>query len=261
MSGSPERLAARSPERLADRLPWRRQSTILAARYRATLLGDPATVLLLVAQAPFIGWLCTLVWGSVERDTPSLYFVMCLSAVWFGCIAACREIVRERAIFERERFFGVGPLAYVSSKARVLAALSLTQVALLQAAVEWKLALKGAYLAQTFALWGASLCGVGLGLFVSALSKSQERAVGAVPLLILPQILFSEFAVPKGSFEGAVAAVEKLMPVHWAYRIFTELASDDGRWGWVAASGGILLAFALALALMTVGALVPRREV
>lgn len=250
-----------SPQGAARALTIRAQAAILAERYRACLLGDLGTVALLVAQAPFIGWLCTLVWGSVERDTPSLYFVMSLSAVWFGCIAACREIVRERAIFERERFFGVGPLAYVSSKARVLAALSLTQVALLQAAVEWKLALKGAYLAQTFALWGASLCGVGLGLFVSALSKSQERAVGAVPLLILPQILFSEFAIPRGTFSDVVAMAEKGMPVYWAFRIFEELAANQAAWGWVALAAGVLLVYPAALLMFTVAALLPRREV
>ena len=60
-------------------------------------------------------------WGSVEEDTPSLYFVMCLSALWFGCINACREIVKERAIIERERFFGLNIIAYVGSKVWVLA--------------------------------------------------------------------------------------------------------------------------------------------
>ena len=237
------------------------QAKILAARYRAQLMGDPLTVLLLVAQAPFIGWLCTLVWGSVERDTPSLYFVMSLSAVWFGCIAACREIVRERAILERERFFGLSISAYVLSKAGVLAGLGLTQVVLMQLAVEWTLALKGPYLIQTMALWGASLCGVGLGLLVSALARRQEQAVGAVPLLIIPQILFSEFAVPKGTFTNLVSAVEKAMPVHWSYRIFTELAANETAWAWVAASIGALLAMTATLAILTIGALIPRREV
>ena len=55
--------------------------TRLAARYRDCLLGDAGGLLLLLAQAPLIGWLCAVVWGSIERDTPPLYFVLCLSAV------------------------------------------------------------------------------------------------------------------------------------------------------------------------------------
>jgi ABC-type multidrug transport system permease subunit len=233
---------------------------VLTARYSACLRGDPGTVLLLVGQAPLIGWLCTVVWGSIERDTPSLYFVMCLSAVWFGCISACREIVKERAILERERFFGLSLPAYTGSKFAVLAAVGLAQVVLLQGAVEWKLALKGPYLLQTAALWGASLCGVGLGLVISGLSKAQERAVGAVPLLLLPQILFSEFAIPADQFGDAVAIVEKLMPVRWAYQVFKQGAAMEPDWWTAAGSLGVLGIYALALVVLATLAITPRRE-
>ncbi|MFT5683895.1 MAG: hypothetical protein ACI8RZ_004827, partial [Myxococcota bacterium] len=96
--------------------PFALQTRVLIDRYRACMLGDLPTLILLIAQAPFIGWLCTLVWGSVETDTPSLYFVLSLSAVWFGCINACREIVKERAIVERERLLGLSLPAYVVSR-------------------------------------------------------------------------------------------------------------------------------------------------
>ena len=105
-------------------------SRVLAARYRDCLLGDLGGLFLLLAQAPLIGWLCAVVWGSIERDTPALYFVLCLAAVWFGCINACREIVKERRILERERLFGVRPRDYVLSKVWVLATLGAIQVVL-----------------------------------------------------------------------------------------------------------------------------------
>ena len=117
----------------------RPQSPVLAARYRDCLLGDVGSFVLILAQAPLIGWLCAVVWGSIESDTPALYFVLCLSAVWFGCINACREIVKERAILERERLFGLRPRDYVVSKVWVLAALGAAQVVLLQGTVEWHL--------------------------------------------------------------------------------------------------------------------------
>lgn len=239
----------------------RRQATILAERYRDTLLGDMKTVLLLVAQAPFIGWLCTLVWGSIEKDTPSLYFVLCLSAVWFGCINACREIVKERAILERERFFGLSIVAYVLSKVGVLGVLGLAQVVLLQLAVEWKLNLKGPLLLQMLALFLVSLSGTGLGLVVSALARRQERAVGAVPLLILPQILFSELTIPEEHFGDVMEVVEKLMPVRWAFRVFEEGAATEPKWHLAAFALLVLVGFALVLIALATAALVPRREV
>jgi hypothetical protein len=233
---------------------------VLAARYRACLLGDSFTLVFLVAQAPLIGWLCTLVWASVETDTPSLYFVMCLAAVWFGCIGACREIVKERAIIERERLLGVGAAAVVLSKARVLGAVSAIQALLLQGAVEWRLALKGPYLVESVALVLCAWCGMGLGLVVSAVSSRQERAVGAVPLLLLPQVLFSEIAVPRQYFTHVVSVVEKAMPLRWGYRAFVEAAALQPSWLTVAADLGALALYTALLLCLAVLALRSPRE-
>lgn len=242
------------------RHPAREQGRILAARYRAVMMGDWATVLLLVAQAPLIGWLCTVVWGSIETDTPSLYFVLSLSAVWFGCINACREVVKERAILERERSFGLSLTAYLWSKLSVLGALGLVQVLALQLAVEWEIALRGPMLLQTLGLWGASLAGTALGLLVSSLARSQEWAVAAVPLLIIPQILFSEFAIPKEQFGDVVMWAERAMPVKWSYLVFTEGAAMEPDWLVVIGALLVLVLFTGALSGAAIAALVPRRE-
>jgi hypothetical protein len=241
--------------------PPRPQSRILAARYLHSLLGDRGGLFLILAQAPFIGWLCAIVWGSIESDTPALYFVLCLAAVWFGCVNACREIVKERAILERERFFGLRPGAYVISKLWVLAGLGAVQVILLQGTVEWHLQLRGPMPLELLALWGASVAGTGLGLLVSAVATTQERAVFAVPLLLLPQILFSELAIPDNLYSDVVAAFEKAMPVHWAFRVFEESAALEPRWYMVALFLIILLAMCAVLVGAAVMALIPRREV
>ena len=139
--------------------------------------------------------------------------------------------------------------------------LGLIQALALQGAVEWRLALKGPFLVQTFALWGASLCGVGLGLLVSALASSQERAVGAVPLLLLPQILFSRFVMPPEYFSDTVAALEKLMPVHWSFNVFEQAAAAAPDWGRLALSLVIPFCYALALTALAGVALLRRREI
>jgi hypothetical protein len=235
--------------------PWRRQSAILADRYLDLWLGDLPTLLLLVAQAPVIAWLCALVWGGIERDTASLHFVLCLTSVWFGCINACREIVKERSILERERLFGLSVAAYVLSKARVLLVLDLVQVALLLGIVEARIGLRGSLAWQALALAGCAGAGTGLGLLISALSRRQERAVSAVPLLILPQILFSEFALPREHFTTAVEVVEHAMIVKWGYRVFVEAARSEVGHAWLALSLVVLVAMALALHAATVLAL------
>ncbi len=239
----------------------RSHTRILAARYRDCMLGDTGGLILLLAQAPLIGWLCAVVWGSIESDTPALYFVLCLAAIWFGCVNACREIVKERRILERERLFGLPTRAYVLSKLWVLAGLGAVQVILLQGTVEWHLQLRGPMPVELLALFGASVAGTGLGLLISAVAMTQERAVFAVPLFLLPQILFSELAIPNDLYSDVVAAVEKAMPVHWAFRVFEESAALEPRWHMVALFLLILMAMATALIAAAMVALIPRREI
>lgn len=258
-----ERSTTAEPPRSVQDAEAPRQTSqlgVLTRRYLACTLGDPLTLLLLVLQAPFIGWLCTLVWADAGRETPSLYFVMALSSIWFGCINACREIVKERAILERERFFGLSLPAYIGSKFAVLAGIGLAQVFLMQLAIEWAMSLRGPFLVQTLAMWGASICGMGLGLLVSALSKTQERAVGAIPLLILPQILFSEVALRREWFGETMDLIENFMPAYWAFDIFQELAKVEPAYGTVLGSFFVLFAYAAILGGLACLALIPRRE-
>ena len=94
----------------------------------------------------------------------------------------------------------------------------------------------------------------------SAIARTQERAVFAVPLLILPQILFSEFAIPKKYFSDVVEVVEKLMPVRWAYQVFDQASSLEPSWSWVLADLAVLVGYSGLLAAAATLALVPRRD-
>ena len=114
---------------------------------------------------------------------------------------------------------------------------------------------------ELLALFGASVAGTGLGLLVSALATTQERAVFAVPLLLLPQILLSELAITNNLYSDVVAALEKAMPVHWAFRVFEESAALEPRWHVVALSLLVLAAMCAALVGAATVALFPRREV
>jgi ABC-type multidrug transport system permease subunit len=57
--------------------------------------------------------------------------------------------------------------------------------------------------------------------------NSQDKAVAMVPLVIIPQILFSEFALPKELHEGVTKYLERLMIVGWGYENFKELVSGQ----------------------------------
>ncbi len=83
----------------------------------------------------------------------------------------------------------------------------------------------------------------------------------AVPLLLLPQILFSELAIPSNLYSNVVATLEKAMPVHWAFRVFEESTTLEPRWHMVALSLVILFAMCTALVVAATVALFPQREI
>lgn len=203
------------------------QGAVLADRYLETILADWKNTLLLVAQAPILAALAVMVWQNLGKATSSLYFVMTLSAIWLGCMDACREIVKERALFLREKMVNLNVASYVYSKIRVLALLNIVQVVLYSAILEKFLDTRIPIGWVVINLLATTLCGTALGLLISATVRRSDYAVGLVPLVILPQILFSEFAIAKDDFEGVSEWIYRLMPSRWGYDSLMQFAETD----------------------------------
>lgn len=228
------------------KVDWR-QTGILAERYLDLVLGDPGNTALLLLQAPVIGLCITVVWGDYDGVTSSLWYVMALSAIWFGAINACREIVKERPIFERERRVGLNPTAYVLSKLSVLALLGFLQCLCLVYQVNATVALPGNTLLHFFVLFAASLAGTALGLALSAVVSTPDRAVAGVPILLLPQILFSEMVMSHDHAGPLVSALSNLTFTAWTFQGLTEVAASEPTLWPILGSLAALLAMAAAL--------------
>lgn len=203
------------------------QGGVLADRYLEMVLSDWKNTLLLLVQAPLLAGMAVAVWGNIDQANNSLYFVMVLSCIWLGCMDACREIVKERALFLRERMYNLEVGAYLYSKLRVLLLLNIVQVVTYSAIVYKWLDVRVAIGWLILALLAVTVCGTCLGLLISAVAKRSDYAVGMVPLVILPQILFSEFAISKDSFSGASEYVYEAMPSRWAYESLVEFAQTQ----------------------------------
>ncbi|MEC9396818.1 MAG: ABC transporter permease [Myxococcota bacterium] len=203
------------------------QGSVLADRYLETILSDWKNTLLLLVQAPALAGMAVAVWGNIDSANNSLYFVMVLSCIWIGCMDSCREIVKERSLFLRERMFNLEIGAYLYSKLRVLFLLNIVQVVTYSLIVYKFLDVRVPIGWLILVLLSITMCGTCLGLLISALVKRSDHAVGVVPLVILPQILFSEFAISKDSFEGASEIVYKLMPSRWSYESLVEFAQTN----------------------------------
>ncbi|HEU5378949.1 MAG TPA: FHA domain-containing protein [Ktedonobacteraceae bacterium] len=152
-------------------------------------------------------------------DAQKVLFIMSFATVLFGCINGTREIVKEAAIYRRERTVNLGILPYMFSKIVVLGLLCLFQSAVLTFVVELGEPLhQGIFLAPmletyiTLAL--TSLAGLMVGLAISAIAPNNDRAISLVPLVLLPQVIFSGAIIPlKDWFTQIIATI---FPTRWA---------------------------------------------
>ena len=224
-----------------------RQAGILSDRYFDVLLGDFKNVFLLIVQAPIIGALIALVWKNIGRPTPAMYFVLTLASVWFGCVNASREIVKEKAIFFREKMVNLETSAYVFSKLQILLILNFIQCLLLLLVSNYYVHINGNKLLVFVSLYLCATAGTNLGLLISSVANSVDKAVGLVPLLIIPQILFSEFALPKEFLYGITAYMEKLMIAKWSYETISEITSANPNYLIILRNDVILVIFSFVL--------------
>src|SRR5438132_8273052 len=88
---------------------------------QSSLSRDRLNLLILFGQAPIIAvviYLVALAGQQSMQDFP--YFMLGLIPVWFGVSVAAREIIRERAVYKRERMVNLRLSSYIGSKLLVL---------------------------------------------------------------------------------------------------------------------------------------------
>jgi len=186
-----------------------RQFFILSRRYLTLVLQDYRSVALSLLTAPIAIALITLAMpdeqpfvdmgGDSFTQAPlalRTLFIFTCAALWVGLSSAIQEIVKEASIYRRERLINLSIYPYVTSKLFVRALLALGQTALISLtilyvfespspeAISWPL---GLGITTLLTLIAAS----SLGLLISALVTSAASGNNMLPLVLLPQIIFS----------------------------------------------------------------------
>jgi ABC-type multidrug transport system ATPase subunit len=226
----PRRDASSPRPRRLPRASSLRQLVVLSVRYFDLMFQDGKNLAVLLLQAPLIAYLTTLVAQknaiigprSNSYDAKVVLFLMATVTAWFGVINAAREIAKETAVFERERLAGLRIGAYVGSKIVILALLVAVQSAVLLTVLATKVDFprSGVRYEAMLELFGtsffsalASLC---LGLFISAAAKTPDRAISCIPLLLVPQILFSGVLFPLGGRSSVMRMLSWLTISRWS---------------------------------------------
>jgi ABC-type multidrug transport system ATPase subunit/pSer/pThr/pTyr-binding forkhead associated (FHA) protein len=206
-----------------------RQLVVLTRRYATTLVRDSRNAAMLLAQAPIIAALIglSLLYGTSDvaftKPRNTILFLLALTAIWFGCSNAAREIVKERAIYLRERMVNLSILGYLGSKVLVLGTIAGAQCVLFLLILDLWFGIPGHPVLLLAGMLLSALVGIALGLALSALASSPDRAMTLLPLLLIPQVLFTIPAVHM-DMRGPAGLVAKAMPTWWSFDLLRRLA-------------------------------------
>lgn len=224
----------------ATGVSWVKQVSILTQRYFQIQKGDRINLALALLTAPIGISLITLALKDehpfVLPEQPDanlaplalrVLFVFTCAALWVGLSSSLQEIVKEAAIYLRERLANLGLFAYLGSKLTVLSGLALLQTLLISLVIlllfrspqpeliSWQLGLS----ITTFL---TLLTSMSLGLLVSAVVKNGSQANSALPLLLIPQIIFSGVLF---NMEGIASKASWLMISRWSIGAYGALVN------------------------------------
>jgi ABC transport system ATP-binding/permease protein len=235
--GEQRAIEADEPRDLGEpvRIGARRQISTVARRQVRLVIADRAYFVFL-ALLPFIlGALSLTVPGSGGFHLPGLHAdspdesqqildLLLPAAGFMGMALTIRDLIGERAIFQRERAVGLSTTAYLLAKTAVFFGFAVVQSALLTAiVVAGKSAptqgavLLGEPTVELFTAVAATcITSAILGLLISSLVRSSEQIMPVFVVMVMAQLVLCGGIVPITGRLG-LNQLSWVMPARWGY--------------------------------------------
>lgn len=162
---------------------------------RNWLVGDPQSVIESMLQADLAAGKTAAYF--LVRKGQTLLFMMGLASVLLGLFAAAYEIVKEQAIYQRERMVTLRLVPYLFSKVIVLSGFAIIQCLLLIIVVSLGVqfptdgVLLPAPVEMYITLVLGALVTILMGLFISSLVPNTNTVIYIILLLLFFQIIFA----------------------------------------------------------------------
>jgi ABC-type multidrug transport system ATPase subunit len=206
------------------------QLSTLCRRYIAVIASDRNFLIMLGVLPIVLGALIlamgrTAPQGLAGHDNAgvqSVLLTLTICACLAGATNSVRELVKERAIYERERAAGLSAGVYLWSKLIVLGVLTAVQAAVLVliGLAGLKMPTTGAMLTSfplleiILAVALLAVASMALGLLVSAIVNTSEKTMPFLVLSVMAQVILSGglLALPVG-----LAEIAYLTPARWGF--------------------------------------------
>lgn len=203
------------------------QLAILCRRYTALIAADRGFLISLAVLPIVLGLLIRPLAGSKglagtgNSNAPTTLLVLTIGASFTGAANSVRELIKERAIYLRERMAGLSVGAYLLSKVVVLGFISGIQAAvlvLLGVAGE-PMPGRGVVVTSPLAelMLGVAVLAIAsmaAGLMVSALVNSSEKTMPVLVLVSIAQVILSGGLLALGA---GLQQLSWLAPARWGF--------------------------------------------
>jgi ABC transport system ATP-binding/permease protein len=206
------------------------QLSTLCRRYLAVIASDRAYLAVLGIMPVILGALAFLIpspmgfAGHANEDAISVLLVLVIGACFIGAANSVRELVKERAIYTRERAAGLSAGAYLVSKLLILAVISAVQSLILVGIgiLGRKLPATGSFLHHLplaellIAMAVLSIVSMTLGLLISAMVNSSDKTMPLLVVGVMFQVILTGGIFPVAGKVG-LEQIAWVAPSRWGF--------------------------------------------
>ena len=234
---------------------FKNQFETLVNRQISILLGSLGSIFVLLIQAPLIGFFIGIAWQGTQ-PVQSTWFSMVIASVWLGCMNSCCSIVHERPIYERERMFSLNIFSFACSKMAVFSSIAIIQTGMMLYTVSFYVHIPTDIPRLFFSIVFLCLTAItstGLGLLISSCARTSYGAVMTVPILLIPQVIFSQLMLQDRINDYTPGLISKFTITKWSYDALVSVGKslDSFEWGTISLSMIILVGQAILFLLLT----------
>ncbi|HOH78827.1 MAG TPA: ATP-binding cassette domain-containing protein [Candidatus Cloacimonadota bacterium] len=200
-------------------------------------------LIMTLGVAPLLALLTSLILRSAtgtevysfreNQNFPLFCFIQVIIFVFIGLANSVDDVLGEKRVILREKNLNIRVLPMIASKNVVLFAMTLVQSLLFYQISAWVLGIRGSFWPLLLSLQLSGMLGYKMGLLSSSLINDRAAIINILPLILIPQIMFSGAVIRFQDMNSALRIDKKrevpefcqVIPSRWLFE--TSLLAQD----------------------------------